>query len=230
MKPIVLVVDDSRSFAKAIEAGLSDRWTVVTAQTLREARILLARHAVSVLLLDAHLEKEDGLEMLEWIRACGSTLPVAVCTASPSASMMVRATKLGAAFVPKPVSPEALHSFLSAMGRPAIHARVMGAPAIGSEDVTRALQDFAKRFELNETEREIVKAFLEGGDRNVAMDRANIAVSTYQRHTRSIRDKTGTRPSQLAVRILRAALYGPEREADFTVGSPSDFPSFDGEE
>lgn len=65
------------------------------------------------LILDHHMPKQTGLELLAWLRQHGQTLPVLLVTGSPSPDILARADALGVAQVmEKPVSDRSLMDFV----------------------------------------------------------------------------------------------------------------------
>jgi CheY-like chemotaxis protein len=82
----VLVVDDERSLRLLCRVNLElDGHRVHEAANLTEAREQLERQAPDVVLLDIHVGGEDGLELLDEIRALD--LPVRVVLLSGSAEV-----------------------------------------------------------------------------------------------------------------------------------------------
>jgi two-component system response regulator PilR (NtrC family) len=104
-KPIVLVVDDEPDIRDLLSMTL-ERMDLQpeTAANLGEARDKLLGGSIDVCLTDMKLPDGDGLELVEWIQANASGVPVAVITAHGNVELAVRALKLGAFdFVSKPV-------------------------------------------------------------------------------------------------------------------------------
>jgi DNA-binding NtrC family response regulator len=82
----VLVVDDERSLRLLCRVNLElDGHDVREAATLQEARDELERQIPDVVLLDIHLGAENGLELLDEVRALD--LPVRVILLSGSAEV-----------------------------------------------------------------------------------------------------------------------------------------------
>lgn len=64
-------------------------------------------------LIDQHMPRLTGLDLLIRLRTQGKALPVAIMTGSPSADLQRRAEELGALMViEKPLAEEVLMSFL----------------------------------------------------------------------------------------------------------------------
>jgi DNA-binding NtrC family response regulator len=82
----VLVVDDERSLRLLCRVNLElEGHRVHEAANLDEARALIERQAPDVVLLDIHVGGEDGLELLDEIKALD--LPVRVVLLSGSADV-----------------------------------------------------------------------------------------------------------------------------------------------
>jgi len=100
MPPIrVLIADDHRLFAEALEAILStDRRVVVsgTAKDGREAVSLAAELEPDVILMDISMPVMDGIEALAELRKNGSTAGVLMLTGSNARVDVDRARQAGA--------------------------------------------------------------------------------------------------------------------------------------
>jgi DNA-binding NarL/FixJ family response regulator len=96
----VLIADDQRLFAEALEAILSsdERIEIVgRAANGAEAVELVARHRPDVVLMDLSMPVLDGIEATRAIVAGGNGTAVLVLTGSSSASDVDRARSAGAA-------------------------------------------------------------------------------------------------------------------------------------
>jgi DNA-binding NtrC family response regulator len=77
----VLVVDDDRSLRLLCRVNLElDGFAVSEAATLDEARAALLAEPVSAVLLDVHVGNENGLDLLDELKAAGRELPVVLLT------------------------------------------------------------------------------------------------------------------------------------------------------
>ncbi len=105
MPTTVLIVDDSKLArivaGKAIRA-LQPEWERVEAANADEAMAVIAARQVDVALLDFNMPGRDGLELAAEIRALRPSMPI-----------IARAQAVKAAFVPKPLTEDALRGFLS---------------------------------------------------------------------------------------------------------------------
>jgi DNA-binding response OmpR family regulator len=78
---LVLVVDDDPSIRLLCRINLElGGYAVAEAETLAQARAVLAEGGVRAVLLDLRLGADDGLALLRELRAGGSDLPVALLT------------------------------------------------------------------------------------------------------------------------------------------------------
>jgi DNA-binding response OmpR family regulator len=98
----VLVVDDDPAIREVLRIILiKDGHTVLAAGRAGEARDILARDSVDLLLLDIDMPGETGVELMLELREEPRfrKLPVIFVTAYPDRSRPIQATKLGAAAV-----------------------------------------------------------------------------------------------------------------------------------
>jgi len=123
MPPIrVLIADDHRLFAEALEAILStDRRVVVsgTAKDGREAVSLAEELDPDVILMDISMPVMDGIEALEELRRSGSTAGVLMLTGSNARVDVDRARQAGAAgYVTKDrIAAELIDAIVEVAGR-----------------------------------------------------------------------------------------------------------------
>jgi CheY-like chemotaxis protein len=112
--PTLLVVDDNQSFISLFRRFLSGTgWQVVGANSGREAEQLLAELLPTVIILDVMMPQEDGWELLRrWrIEARTAAMPIIICSVLNEPHL---ALTLGAsAYLPKPVTQQALLQVLS---------------------------------------------------------------------------------------------------------------------
>jgi two-component system nitrogen regulation response regulator NtrX len=108
MKGRLLVVDDETNVRASLEGILKDEgFSVETVATGEECLHVLQRKVFDVIFLDIWLPGKDGLEVLEELKARGSSPSVIVISGHGSIETAVQATKLGAFdFVEKPLSLE----------------------------------------------------------------------------------------------------------------------------
>jgi two-component system response regulator HupR/HoxA len=66
--PLVLVVDDETRSLEAIQRNLEEDFRILTASCVSDARGLLERHDVSVILCDQRMPGVSGVEFLKEVR------------------------------------------------------------------------------------------------------------------------------------------------------------------
>lgn len=112
----VLVVDDSklaRAVAVRLLRQLKPDWAVREAANAEEAAAIAAAEPIDVALLDFNMPGKDGLALAAELRAERPGMPIAVISANIQDEVIARARSVGATFMPKPLTGEALAGFLS---------------------------------------------------------------------------------------------------------------------
>ena len=78
----LLIVEDEVTLARALQQGLREEgYEVDISTSVAAARIRLSRQPVDLVILDLTLPEEDGLVLLNEIRASASPIPVVIITA-----------------------------------------------------------------------------------------------------------------------------------------------------
>lgn len=90
----ILVVDDDPSVIEALTVALKGTYVVHGAATGKEAYLLLRRHPIASIILDAVLSREHGLDLVEPFRAL-SRAPIPMLTGHGSEELAVRAFRAG---------------------------------------------------------------------------------------------------------------------------------------
>jgi CheY-like chemotaxis protein len=112
----VLMVDDSK-LARMVMASTFRRirpeWELVEATNANEALAAVRGGSVDIALVDFNMPGTDGLQLLAQIRETHPKMPVAVVSANLQDEIVARARELNAAFVPKPLTDDAIDAFLS---------------------------------------------------------------------------------------------------------------------
>jgi CheY-like chemotaxis protein len=115
MRYTILIVDDSKlarmSVAKALTA-LHPDWTRVEATNADEALALSKSSPPDMALLDFNMPGRDGLALAAEIRAFAPDMPLAIVSANLQTEVVSRAEAIGAMFLGKPLTQEALAGFL----------------------------------------------------------------------------------------------------------------------
>lgn len=113
----LLIVDDSKlarmSVAKGLKALYPD-WVRVEAANADEALALSRDDAFDIALLDFNMPGRDGLELAGDLRRAHPAMPVAIISANHQDEIVARAKAIGASFLPKPLTEQALSDFLKA--------------------------------------------------------------------------------------------------------------------
>lgn len=111
----LLIVDDSKlarmSVAKAMKALYPD-WTRVEAANADEALALSLDTGFDVALLDFNMPGRDGLELAADLKKARPAMPIAIISANHQDEIVARARAIGATFLPKPLTEQALAGFL----------------------------------------------------------------------------------------------------------------------
>ncbi len=95
MKKIILVVEDDRAVAEGLREVLdSNGYQVLVASTKQEAKSLIEKEAIHLILLDVHLGEESGFALCEELRE-KKEIPVLFLTACSSEEELVRGFQAG---------------------------------------------------------------------------------------------------------------------------------------
>jgi len=116
----VLVVDDSKlarmSIARLL-AALRPDWTRVEAANATEAIERQSGDPSDLALLDFNMPGPDGLALATELRARHPAMPIAIISANSQDEIVARAHAIGAAFLPKPLTRQALDDYLANLDR-----------------------------------------------------------------------------------------------------------------
>jgi len=111
----VLIVDDSKlarmSVVKALNA-LHPDWPRLEAGSADEALECINRESPDIVLLDFNMPGKDGLAFAAELHQLNPHTNVAVISANRQVEVIDRARAAGAAFLPKPLTEQALGDFL----------------------------------------------------------------------------------------------------------------------
>lgn len=116
MNCTVLIVDDSKLARMAVAKTLAELrpgWRRVEATNFDEAVAIVQTSPVQMVLMDFNMPGRDGLALAAKLRELQPAMPLAVISANMQDEIVRRAHEVGAAFLPKPLRPAALESFLS---------------------------------------------------------------------------------------------------------------------
>ena len=112
----ILIVDDSKLARMVIVSAIRrvrPDWGLTEAGNADDALQAIASESVEIALVDFNMPGTDGLEVVSRIRAIRPNMPVAVVSANIQDEIVARARELKAAFIPKPLTDDALGAFLS---------------------------------------------------------------------------------------------------------------------
>jgi CheY-like chemotaxis protein len=111
----ILVVDDSKLARMAVARllnALRPDWTRIEAGSAAEAVALAQESAFDLALLDFNMPERDGLHLAADLSALKPGLPLAVISANHQKEVIDRTTAIGAEFIGKPLTEDALRRFL----------------------------------------------------------------------------------------------------------------------
>ncbi|HZZ70368.1 MAG TPA: response regulator transcription factor [Phenylobacterium sp.] len=111
----ILIVDDSKlarmSVAKSLTA-LHPDWTRLEATNADEALALSRTSRPDLALLDFNMPGRDGLALAAEILTFAPHMPLAIVSANLQTEIVSRAEAIGATFLGKPLTQDALAAFL----------------------------------------------------------------------------------------------------------------------
>jgi DNA-binding NarL/FixJ family response regulator len=111
----LLIVDDSKlarmSVAKALKTLYPD-WSQVEATNADDALALAKEGSFDIALLDFNMPGRDGLILAAELRGAHPSMQLAIVSANHQDEIVARAKAVGAAFLPKPLTEQALGQFL----------------------------------------------------------------------------------------------------------------------
>jgi two-component system, NarL family, response regulator LiaR len=202
----VLVVDDHRMFAEAIEMLLGGRdgiEIVGTVGTGEEAVELVRRRPPHVVLMDIDLPGIDGIETTRQIRAEAPDAQVIVITAFQEAGTIVSAIQAGASgYVPKTKAADELLDVIkmAATGEMVLPSGQLSQILARLQEQKRGATEADRRVgDLTSREIQVLQAMADGrSTQDVARD-LFISPSTVQTHVKNILSKLGVHSKLEAV-------------------------------
>jgi DNA-binding NarL/FixJ family response regulator len=111
----VLVVDDSKLARMAVAKVLNavhPEWTRIEAANADEAVVSVRDAAPDIAVLDYNMPGRDGLTLAAEAKALRPAMQIAVISANHQQEVVDRALALGATFLMKPLTEQALRDFL----------------------------------------------------------------------------------------------------------------------
>jgi DNA-binding NarL/FixJ family response regulator len=212
----VLVVDDHRAFAGAVEMMVSaqpDMDCVGTSDSAAAALVEVNRLQPDVAVVDVDLAGEDGIAMAAQIRRDHPRIQTVMLTAHEAPEVACAAVRAGAsAFVTKSGPAHELvaairgsvrgESFISPLLLTGV-LRELTRPAARQSPEERSLATLTQR------EAEVLGCMVAGLDRAATADRLYVSVNTVRTHARKVLAKLGAHSSLEAAAIAAQAAWEP---------------------
>ncbi len=112
-KPTILIADDEERERKVLAMNLKRNYNVLQAQNGKQARELIERNRVHLILTDLKMPEMNGFELLKWANENYKTIPVIIMTAFGTIEDAVEAMKAGAHdYITKPIKLEELNALI----------------------------------------------------------------------------------------------------------------------
>lgn len=111
MKKNILVVDDDKNMTRLLEVLLKTDYEVTIAHSLKEGTENLSLNTYDAVILDLNLNKEEGNELVRYIRSQENLegLPVIVLSGHDKSEYRIRSFEDGADdYISKPFNPQEL--------------------------------------------------------------------------------------------------------------------------
>ena len=118
MSKTVLLVDDNRvarMMLRLVIAELRPDWVISEAASAEEALDIARGSTFDVLLIDVGLPGMSGLDLAVRLRETFPGAGIAMVTANIQKPVRDRAAAIGAAFIEKPLKPDALLAFFASL-------------------------------------------------------------------------------------------------------------------
>jgi two-component system, NarL family, response regulator FusR len=200
--PTVLLVDDHAIVRIGVRQLLSGVAEMLEADTLAQARELLASTPVDLLLLDLSLGEEFGLTALPGLRAAHPQLKIIVLTSLAEELYAERALKAGAdGFVMK----SEVGSTLTAAVAKVLAGEVHLSAQLSSAMLRRVAghHDEPQKPELSAREVEVLRLVAAGKSTREIAEALNRSVKTIETHKQSLKSKLqADNPAMLMRRAL----------------------------
>ena len=118
-RPLLLLVDDDEHIRQLLsEIGKREGFDIVEAADGASALEALSRRHVDLVLLDLHMPRVNGLDVLRAVRAQGMSSQIALMSGAASVEDAVEAVKLGASeYFSKPLDIPRVRALMAAMRR-----------------------------------------------------------------------------------------------------------------
>ena len=116
-RPLLLLVDDNPQIRQLLsEVGHREGFEVLEAADGTAALEMLQRRHMDLVLLDLHMPRANGLDVLRAVRAAGSSSQIALMSGAANVEDAVEAIKLGASeYFSKPLDMPRVRELMRAM-------------------------------------------------------------------------------------------------------------------
>jgi DNA-binding NarL/FixJ family response regulator len=188
----VLIVDDHKLFAQAMQAALQQEFgieVVDLADSLSAGLDAVTREAVDVVLLDYRLPDAQGVEGVSRILTVSPQTAVVMVTASENERVLLAAVEAGCSgFVSKTADLAEIHN--------AVRKAAVGEATIAASLLPRLLSRLAQRgtglgSDLTAREREVLRAISNGRTNAEIAQELFLSVNTVRNHVQSVLTKLG---------------------------------------
>lgn len=113
LKPIILAIDDEADMLATYQSILKKNYNILTAASGKEGMKIVQESSPALVLLDIRMPGEDGIEILQKIKAQDPDLEIIMVSASKDVASAVKAMKLGALeYVTKPFDVKELQALI----------------------------------------------------------------------------------------------------------------------
>lgn len=190
---IVYIVDDDAAVARSLKILLLSAGIISTAyESAADFLAAIGGLRPGCLLLDVWMPGMTGLELQDWLKAIGFSMPIVVMTEQGDTQTAVKAMKAGAVdFIEKPFDDERLLAMLD-------EAWAKAGELARSNESAEAL---ARISSLTPREREVLDAMVEGRlNKTIAFD-LGISVRTVEAHRARLLERLGVNGLAEAVRL-----------------------------
>jgi two-component system response regulator PilR (NtrC family) len=111
----ILIVDDEKSFREFLELLFIDEgFEVLLAKNLTQAKEILTKKQIDIILSDLILGREDGLSLVKWVKQQDINIPFILMTAYASSETAIESAKLGVMdYITKPFDTDELLSMVN---------------------------------------------------------------------------------------------------------------------
>jgi DNA-binding NarL/FixJ family response regulator len=199
----VLVVDDHAIIRLGVRQLLGDQANVTDAESVAQARSLLAQRQFDLMLLDLGLGDDFGLTALPLLRQLAPQMKIIVLTSMDETLYAERALRAGAdGFVMKSEIAGALQGAIQTVMSGQVH--VSGALASTMlRRMTTTADAVTGRAELSPREIEVLRLVAGGKSTREIADALNRSVKTIETHKQALKTKLG---ADSPARLVRMAL------------------------